>query len=35
MEINTEEKSRKFPQNTIRYKPLMHARRIDFYEDLV
>ena len=35
MEINTEEKSKKFPQNTIRYKPLMHARRIDFYEDLV
>ncbi|MDW7668818.1 MAG: nitrilase-related carbon-nitrogen hydrolase [Bacillota bacterium] len=35
MEVNTEEKSKKFPQNTIKYKPFMHSRKIDFYEDLI
>ena len=35
MEINTEEKSNKFPLNIIKYKPLMHSRKIDFYEDLI
>ena len=35
LEINTEENSKKFPQNTIKYKPFMHSRKIDVYEDLV
>lgn len=33
--INTEEKSRIFPQNTIKYKPIMHSRKIDYYKDLI
>jgi predicted amidohydrolase len=35
LEIDTLDKSRKFPQNNIKYKPFMHSRKIDFYEELV